>query len=178
MVRRRRSSPAPVGLRALQGRLNADGSITTVSGTLTDQSTQVNVLDPNTGQTIATSPVRSASRAPGGNVLLRSYEGVEIAATLLMLDLIDRNPTAFNSQDNSDGNGFSYDRTDYALLLRRDAGTTVTSVPAITSAQLLCTAPGFVPARNDPPEDLSTASSLATLIAATTLSPGGNVHVK
>lgn len=174
--RRRRKPKLPVELKAIQLKLNPDGSISTVRGTLTTTEVSAQIITPDGNP--PGSPSRSVTRAAANLLMARSYEGVEVSALLLMIDLMNRFPDALTPAYTSDGDGIGYGRSDLATLLRRETGSTAADVPGITSAQLLCTAPGYVPMNAGQPEDLTKTPTLAALMAATALSPGGNVHVK
>jgi hypothetical protein len=177
ILRRRREKPKlPVELKAIQLKLNPDGSVSTVRGTLTSETVSAQRVDAN-GNPIAL-PGKSAGRATTNLLMARSYEGVEVSVILLMIDLMNRFPDALTPSYTADGDGIDYSRSDLATLLRRETGSTAADVPGITAAQLLCTAPGYVPMQNAQPEDLTKTPSLATLFATTSFSPGGNIHVK
>ena len=178
--RRRRKPKPPVELKAIALKLSPTSSSATVSGTLTSEEVSGRVLVTPDANTVGsgTSTSNSVHRAASNLLMARTYEGVEVSVTLLMIDLMNRFPDALTPAYTADGDGIGYSRSDLATLLRRDAGSTAADVPGITAAQLLCAAPGFVPINSTQPEDLTKTPSLATLFAITSYSPGGNVHVK
>ena len=180
---RRKPPKLPVGLMAVAGKLDPSSSNTSVKGTVTTTNVSGQIVSMGvTGQVVGTSggslPGRSASRAADNLFMIRTYEGVEISMILLMIDLMNRFPDQLEPAFTADGEGIGYNRSDLATLLRRESGSTEAMVPAIASAQLLCTAPGFVPQNGAQSADLTTSPTLASLIAAASLSPGGNVNVK
>ena len=182
---RRKPPKLPVELKAVAGLLDPNSSNTSVKGTVTSTNVSGQIVSMGvTGQIVATNgvsvsgPGHSVHRATNNFVMIRTYEGVEISMILLMIDLMNRFPDQLAPSFTADGEGVTYNRSDLATLLRRESGSTEAMVPAITSAQLLCTAPGFVPQNGAQSADLTTSPSLASLIAAVSLSPGGNVNVR
>ncbi len=181
-IKRRKKPKLPVELKAVAKKLSPFSSSETVSGRVinsdgTGTATSMEV----SGQLVDTSGDalgRSVTRATTNLIMVRTYEGVEISAALLMIDLMNRNPALLLPEYTPDGDGVTYLKSDYARLIVRPPGSGDFDVPGITSAQLLCTSPGYIPSRTDQPVNLNTIPSFATLISATSFSPGGSVDVK
>ncbi|MDB6113672.1 MAG: hypothetical protein JWQ62_617, partial [Lacunisphaera sp.] len=68
--------------------------------------------------------------------------------------------------------------SDFARLLRRSPGAVTAMIPSITSAVLLCSAPGFTPSKNTTPINLATLGTMGTLTSTTDLAPGVPVNVQ
>lgn len=178
LLRRNRKGNGGQGLSGLAGKFSPPVARETVSGMILPQLQAQTPLFADPQGNALPPGVSPPSKAASTLLMVRTYEGVEVSMILLMIDLMKRFPDQLTPEFTPDGEGVSYSRSDLATLLRREAGSTEAMVPGITSAQLLCTAPGFIPAKNDQPEDLTTITSLATLISATSFSPGGNINVK
>ena len=74
-------------------------------------------------------------------------------------------------------NAIRYSASQLAVLVEREPGATKVSVPAITDAQLLCVAKGFVPRRGM--ADLTTLASMPSMSALpATFGLGVNIHAK
>ncbi len=67
--------------------------------------------------------------------------------------------------------------TAFARVLRREPQATFAQIPAITSAQLLCSGVGYVPSRSLTPVDLSTIPKMPDLTAITNLVGGVPINV-
>ncbi|MFM7188050.1 MAG: hypothetical protein ACKO14_09565 [Armatimonadota bacterium] len=74
--------------------------------------------------------------------------------------------------------GFTYFRADFAALIRRDPSMRVAEFPAITSAQMICTAPGYVPMTSDGPKNINDILQLPELKPLSAVSLGININVK
>ncbi len=103
-----------------------------------------------------------------------TYDNVEAAAFALLQDYVNRNPQ-FNAP-RIDSSGLSFTRSDIALLIRREAAASNFQVPAITDADVMCTAVGFIPMRSADPVNLTTVGQLPSLVSLTALGTGVNVN--
>ena len=62
-------------------------------------------------------------------------------------------------------------------MLRREPQATFSEIPAITSAQLLCTGVGFIPSRSLTPMNLAAIPTMPDLTAITNLVGGVPINV-
>lgn len=106
----------------------------------------------------------------------RVYKDLLDSASSLLWDYLDRHPAVLNPTIGAGTAEFF--RSDLALLIRREPGATQAEVPTITSAQLLCSSPGFVPMRTTDPKDLSILDNLPELQPASSLGTGVIVDVR
>ncbi len=173
-VMKKKCKDGDVGLKAVALSLPPSSSRKTISGRGVSLETSAKIISPCAKEI----PGRSVTKASSELIMVRTYEGVENSAILLMIDLMNRYRELLKPEFTPDGDGVTYLKSDYARLLVRSPETASIDVPAITSAQLLCTSPGYIPSRTDQPVDLTTLPSLATLIASATFGTGGNVNVK
>ena len=174
MKKKCKEDELPVALMAVANSLSTSSSRKTISGKVVVKDVSSRIVSP-CGKTV---PGKSVTKASSDLIMVRTYEGVENSAILLMIDLMNRYPELLKPEFTPDGNGVAYLKSDYARLLVRNPGIEAIEVPGITSAQLLCTSPGFIPSRTDQSVDLTTLPSLASLIASATFGAGGNVNVK
>ena len=107
--------------------------------------------------------------------LPRTYDNVDQAARELLNDYVNRHKDV--NTPTTDGQNLNFFGSDFSTLVRREAGSGGATVPAITSAQLLCTGVGFVPSRSDKPVDLTT-SGFPTLSPLTELGTGVQINAK
>ena len=135
-------------------------------------SVSVTSLSPETARAILSGyPQTTAVSSPPP----RTFDNIETAAGTLVNDLGKRNPDTV--QATPSGNGLDFYGSDFVGLVRREAGSTGASIPAITNAQLLCTAPGYIPMRSAQPIDLSApGATLPSLNPLSTLGTGVNIN--
>jgi len=74
--------------------------------------------------------------------------------------------------------GFSYFHADFAAIVRRDPSMLVAEFPAITSAQMMCTAPGYLPMMSDKPKNILEILQLPELKPLSSVSFGVSINVK
>ena len=74
--------------------------------------------------------------------------------------------------------GFTYFHADFAAIVRRDPSMKVAEFPAITSAQMMCTAPGYLPMVSDSPKNINEILQLPELQPLSSVSLGVNINVK
>jgi hypothetical protein len=125
----------------------------------------------------------AAARSALGNAASRSqgllvpdtFRNRQAAAAALLTDYAKRH-IAFSDFRQS-ASSFSFFRTNIAALVRRLPSDRSGSFPAITQAQLMCTAPGFIPIRAAE-KNLSTLAALPSLRPLTELGDGIDVEVR
>ena len=66
----------------------------------------------------------------------------------------------------------------FVRFLRREPGENVAEIPAITSASLLCSGPGFIPTRSLTPVNLGTLAAMPDLRGITNLVGGFSINAK
>ena len=92
-----------------------------------------------------------------GPDLPRTFTNLRLGAAALIFDFVKGYPI-LNAQ--ATPTRLRFIKSDFAILLRREPNTQSIVLPAITSAQLLCSAPGFIPHRNKEPMNLATIDKL------------------
>ncbi|WP_395141214.1 hypothetical protein [Armatimonas sp.] len=104
-------------------------------------------------------------------------EAAEKAFLKLMVDFMKRNRATINPIVVPETNVVSYVASQFSVLVTREPGATQLTVPAITDAQLLCTAKGFIPRRGS--VDLTTIPAMPSLGALpVTFGLGVKIHAK
>ncbi len=106
----------------------------------------------------------------------RTYANLELMSLGLLYDLTKRNVDTL--QPVATATSLSFFRAETSILIRREPGATASNVPAITDAQLLCSAPGFIPSRSTGDMDLTQIPSFPNLQALSSIAPGGQINVK
>ena len=115
---------------------------------------------------VTPSAIADARSILGGTVTTstpppRTFSQINRAAYTLMLDYLSY--VGHVTLIRIDGAETQFTAADIALLINRSAGATQMTVPVITSAQLMCTAPGYLPSRTTTPVNLTTLESLPPL---------------
>jgi hypothetical protein len=105
----------------------------------------------------------------------RTFNNVEVAMAGLFYDLLTRFSDSLRPDVLTDGR-MLFITADFARLLRRSPGATFAKIPNITSAALLCSAPGYVPSKSNP-VNLATLASMGPLAKITDLVSGVPVNV-
>jgi hypothetical protein len=130
---------------------------------------------------------RGAYRGPSGSRLVqgrgrlvaefpRTFDNLEASAYSLFKDFAERNrETVVPTYENGLTKFYS---TDFAMLIRRETGSTTTFLPGITDAQLVCTSVGFIPMRSNKPMNLVTNPTLPALEPITQLGTGVLIGVR
>lgn len=110
------------------------------------------------------------------DLLASTFDNLENSVAALILDHGARNPSAVDARVTDDG--LEFYATDFALLVRREPGTTEVTFPLITDAELICSSPGYIPAATDGPVDIGSLDSLPDLLLNDGVSGGGAVIVE
>ncbi len=105
----------------------------------------------------------------------RTFSNIEVAAAGLVVDLVFRYSAALRPDLLTDGRVI-FIASNFARILRRSPGATFAMIPNITSAALLCSAPGFSPSKTSP-VNLSSLASLGQLKQITDFVPGVPLNV-
>ncbi len=105
----------------------------------------------------------------------RTYDNVRRAHIALLFEYASRKvetlaPTLSSTK-------LTFYSSDFAVLLRRDGGTTLTRIQSLVNARIMCTSPGFAPQRSDN-ANIRTLPSLPKLELLDGLGFGVNVDVK
>jgi hypothetical protein len=125
----------------------------------------------------ALSPADARNRLASGTERSSTFDELSNAAGALLRDHGERN--AETVEPTVHGDALDFFAALLAILVRREPGTTEATVPAITDAQLLCTAPGFLPQQSVDPVDLTTVECLAALVSnGAGVSTGGDLDVR
>ena len=115
-----------------------------------------------------------ASSGRAAQASIRTFDNIDLATNSLIYDLAKRNPISVLYKDGDDF--VEIFASNIAFLARRAQSNSI-AIPAITDADLFCTAPGFIPERSARPMDLS-QTTLPALKPITGISPGVNFNVK
>lgn len=143
-----------------------------VPGTDTPGGPDAGSIDPNTARQL----ICGAPQGRAAEFIPRTFRNAEIAGLGLLYDLGKRSVSTV--APTLSGGTLRFYRSDFATLIRREAGTTTVTVPSITSAQLLCTSPGFIPQRSAAPVDLTASgASLPDLQSISALGTGVGINV-
>jgi hypothetical protein len=116
-----------------------------------------------------------SGQGAGRSVGSRTYNQVTNAAAGLMRDYCGRNASDTGYQVDNDG--MEVIISDFALLVRREQGSTSTPAPALTSANMLCTGVGSIPKRNAGPMNLAAMPQWPTLRVLSQLGNGATIDV-
>lgn len=115
-----------------------------------------------------------ASRSQGSTVP-DTFRNRQAAAASLLVDYAQRH-LGFSDYQRT-GDTVSFFRSNATALVRREPEDRSASFPAITSAQMMCTSPGFVPMRAAE-KDLSTLAALPSLRPISELAEGIDVEIR
>jgi hypothetical protein len=105
----------------------------------------------------------------------RTYDNVRRALIGLLNEYASRNVSTLSPTLSA--TGLTLTTSDFAILVRRDPGTTQSRIPSLTNARIMCTSPGLAPQRSDS-ANIQTMPSLPKLDLLTGVGFGVNVDVK
>jgi hypothetical protein len=105
----------------------------------------------------------------------RTYDNVRRSLVGLLNEYATRNADTLSPTLST--NGLTLYTSDFAILVRRDPGTTQSRIPSLTNARIMCTSPGLAPQRSDS-ANIQTMPSLPKLDLLTGVGFGVNVDVK
>lgn len=107
----------------------------------------------------------------------RTFNNAEVSGAGLFYDLLFRYQDLLKPDFLTNGQ-FIFCTSNFARLLRRSPGAANATLPSITAAALLCSAPNFAPSRTSGQVDLSKIAALGPLQPASSLVPGVPIHVQ
>ena len=106
----------------------------------------------------------------------RTFRNVLICITGLLYEIAQRYPDTVAATWETDSS-IKFCSQTFARVLRREPEATFAEVPAITSAQLLCTGVGFIPSRSLTPVNLAIIPVMPRLFEISNLTGGVPIHV-
>ena len=106
----------------------------------------------------------------------RTFTNLESSGRSLLQDYVQRHSTLTNPA--LENGNLSFFASDFAMLIRREPGSSQVEVPAITQAQLLCSGSGFIPMRSESPKNIQDILSLPELQPLSELGTGVKFNVQ
>lgn len=106
----------------------------------------------------------------------RTFRNVLICIAGLLYDVSKDYPNTLTASWTS-ATELSFRSSDFVRMIRREPQATFAEIPAITSAQLLCTGVGYVPSKTLTPVDLSVLPAMPNLLPLTNLVGGVPINV-